>query len=356
MKAMIMAAGVGSRLMPLTEDIPKPMIPMANRPLMENIVDLLKKYEFNEVVANIHYLADSISQYFGDGSSSGINLIYSREEELMGTAGGVKKCAWFLDDTFIIVSGDALTDANLGMLMEEHKRKGALATIALKRVEEVENFGIVITDSNGRITSFQEKPRADEALSNYANTGIYIFEPEIFNYIPANQFYDFGKQVFPQLVKMGAPFFGVDINSYWCDVGNIDTYRQSHVDLLRGLVDVPCQGKKSVSPMGNILLLGEGCKIGDGVDFKGSVVIGHRTEIQKGVKLCDTVVWNDTVIKNESILDNCVVGAHCCLENSVVLNHGAVIASGCRLESHSIISAQGRVSKQSDGNLVISNS
>lgn len=350
MKAMIMAAGVGSRLMPLTETIPKPMIPMANRPLMENIIDLLKKHKFNQIIANLHYHADCISQYFGDGSSFEVKLLYSREQELLGTAGGVKKCAWFLNDTFIIVSGDALTDADLGRLMDEHKKKGALATIALKQVEEVENFGIVITDSDGRITSFQEKPRAEQALSNYANTGIYIFEPEIFDYIPANQFYDFGKQVFPDLVKIRAPFYGVDIDSYWCDVGNVDTYRQSHYDILQGLVDAPYRGKRAVSSR-NIVLLGDGCRIGEEVEFNGNVVIGPRTEIHSGAVISDSVVWNDTVIKSGSILDSCVVGAHCCLEKSTAVNHGAVIASECRLEAHSVIPAQNRVSRHTQFNM-----
>jgi NDP-sugar pyrophosphorylase family protein len=344
MKAMIMAAGVGSRLMPLTEDISKPMVPMANRPLMENIIDLLQQHGFDQIIANLHYHAESISQHFGDGQRFGVDLHYSREEELMGTAGGVRKCAWFLDDTFIIVSGDALTDADLGRLVEEHRKKGAVATIALKEVDEVENFGIVITDADGRITSFQEKPRASEALSHYANTGIYIFEPEIFDYIPAGQFYDFGKQVFPELVRKKAPFYGVDIQSYWCDVGSIDSYRQSHADILRGLVAVPYQGKKTVSPKGQVLLLGEGCKISDGVEFKGNVVVGPQVQIQSGAVICDTVVWANTVVKSGSILEKCVIGADCCLENSVVVNPGAVIGSRCLLESHSIIPPNSRIS------------
>lgn len=347
MKAMIMAAGVGSRLMPLTENIPKPMIPMANRPLMENIIDLLKQYNFREVIANLYYHADNISRYFGDGRTFDMNLTYSREEELMGTAGGVKKCAWFLDETFIIVSGDALTDADLGALMAEHKKKGALATIALKRVEEVENFGIVITDSNGRITSFQEKPRARDALSNYANTGIYIFEPEIFNYIPSGQFYDFGKQVFPELVKIKAPFYGVDIKSYWCDVGSIDTYCQSHADILQGLVSVPCQGSKTVNPSAAILL-GQDCKVEEGVVCKGYVVIGPHTTVRSGTVLQDAVIWDNTVINHDSRLEKCVVGSHCCLEESVIVNPGAVIGSGCRLERYSVVPAQSRISAQPD--------
>ncbi|HEX3011817.1 MAG TPA: nucleotidyltransferase family protein, partial [Syntrophomonadaceae bacterium] len=168
---MIMAAGVGNRLMPLTAEIPKPMVPMANRPLMEHIVTLLTRHGFNNIISNLYYHADNIYNYFLDGGKYGANMLYSREEELMGTAGGVKNCAWFLDDTFVIVSGDALTDVNLTRLVDEHKKRGALATIALKEVEQVEQFGVVITNENGRIHSFQEKPRQEEALSNKANTG-----------------------------------------------------------------------------------------------------------------------------------------------------------------------------------------
>lgn len=313
---------------------------------MENIINLLEQSGFTQVIANLHYHADSISRYFGDGAAHGINLLYSREEELMGTAGGVKKCAWFLDDTFIIVSGDALTDADLDRLMAQHKQKGALATIALKQVDAVENFGIVITEPDGRITSFQEKPRVEEALSNYANTGIYIFEPEIFEYIPAGEFYDFGKQVFPHLVKIKAPFYGVDINSYWCDVGNLETYRQAHADILQGLVNAPFKGKKKVSPQGDIILMGEGSQVAEDVQLKGSIVIGPGTRVQTGARLHNAIVWENTLIKTGSILENCVVGANCTLENSVAVNQGAILASGCRLESHSVVPAGSKVSSR----------
>jgi len=168
LKAMIMAAGVGSRLMPLTLDIPKPMVPMANRPLMEIIVDLLAEHGISEMIANLHYHADAIEDYFGDGKRFGVSMSYSPEKELMGTAGGVKLCEWFLDDTFIIVSGDALTDIDLSALVAEHRAQGALATIALKEVREVEQFGVVVCDEKGRIERFQEKPRPEEALSNLA--------------------------------------------------------------------------------------------------------------------------------------------------------------------------------------------
>ncbi|MFZ3171861.1 MAG: nucleotidyltransferase family protein [Carboxydocellales bacterium] len=236
MKGMIMAAGVGTRLYPLTKDIPKPMVPIAGRPLMEHIVHLLRKHGITQLVANLHYLPDEIQNYFKDGSEFGVNLKYTLEPELLGTAGGVKNNRDFLDETFVIVSGDALTDINLGAFMRFHKTKGAIATIALKPMEEVERFGVVITNPEGRIINFQEKPQKEEALSNLVNTGIYIFEPEIFNYIPNGEFYDFGKDLFPKLALEGASFCGYITEDYWCDVGNLEAYSQAQNDSELGKV------------------------------------------------------------------------------------------------------------------------
>ncbi len=231
MKGMIMAAGVGTRLHPLTKDIPKPMVPIAGRPLMEHIIHLLRIHGFTQLVANLHYLPQTIQNYFGDGSRFGVNLKYSYEPDLMGTAGGVKNNQDFLDETFVVVSGDALTDINLAAFLDFHKQKGAIASIALKPMEEVERFGVVIVDSDGRITSFQEKPKKEEALSNLVNTGVYIFEPEIFNYIPGEEVYDFGKNLFPRLAAEGAPFYGYVTQDYWCDVGNLEAYSQAQKDV-----------------------------------------------------------------------------------------------------------------------------
>jgi mannose-1-phosphate guanylyltransferase len=327
LKAMIMAAGVGSRLMPMTRDIPKPMIFMANRPLMADTVLLLKEHNFTSIIANLHYHADCISSYFGDGEAMGVSMEYSLEKELLGTAGGVKRCEWFLNDSFIIVSGDALTDIDLAALMQEHKRQGALATIALKEVQDVENFGIVITDEYGIIKSFQEKPRAQEALSNVANTGIYVFEPEIFKYIPADQFYDFGKQVFPQLVKMNAPFYGVTVRDYWCDVGNITTYRQAHADILEGRVRVNMEGNLTVSENGDRVLLGSGVQIGKNTNLNGNVVIGGGCRIGNNVTICDSVIWSDTVIEDNVILQNAVIGSRCQVQAETGIMSGIIMAS-----------------------------
>lgn len=333
MKAMIMAAGVGSRLMPMTTNIPKPMIPVLNKPLMENTIKLLQEHDIIEIIANLHYKAEVIKEYFKEGSDFGVQMEYSSEEVLLGTAGGVKKCAFFLDDTFVIVSGDALTDVDLSSLLKEHKRKGALATIALKEVEEVEHFGVVITDEDGKIKRFQEKPRAAEALSKDANTGIYIFEPEIFKYIPNRQFYDFGKQVFPHLVKIGAPFYGVKINQYWCDVGNINTYRQVHTDILKQKVRaIKTGGRILENTEGATVFTGDDITIGKNVKWDGNVVIGKGCYIADNVYINDSVIWDYTYIGENSVINGAIIGENCRVGNSVHINSGAAIVSNCTVD------------------------
>lgn len=343
MKAMIMAAGVGSRLMPLTMHIPKPMVPLGNRPLMENIINLLAEYGFNNIIANLHYHPEVITGYFGDGSKLGVSLNYSPEEELKGTAGGVKKCEWFLNDTFVVISGDALTDINLDALIKTHRSYGALATIALKEVEDVEHFGIVITDENCRIKSFQEKPRTNEALSNMANTGIYIFEPEIFKYIPYQQFYDFGKQVFPHLVKIGAPLFGVKTANYWCDVGNISTYRQAHVDLLNGKVRAPVKGEILDNGPQSRILKGDDVIIGDQVKMEGTVIIGEGCIVGDRVALKNSIIWNDSKISDAAVINDSILGSACLVKKSAVIGSGSVIASRCIIGGYSKVPENSRI-------------
>lgn len=347
-----MAAGVGSRLMPLTIGVPKPMVPMANRPLMENIIQLLDEHGFCEVIANLHYHADSIVNYFGDSPRPGMSMIYSREEQLMGTAGGVKRCQWFLDDTFVVISGDALTDIDLTSLIQEHRRQGALATIAVKTVDEVERFGVVVTEGNGRIASFQEKPRREEALSNQANTGIYIFEPEIFDYIPADEFYDFGKQVFPHLVKIKAPFYAAAIDDYWCDVGSFDTYRQAHNDILQGKVRVPVAGTVKRTSQANILI-GEGAVIDEDVQIFGNVVIGPGCHIGRGAVLDECILWEQVQVSERAQLHGCVLGANCQVGSSSILGGGTVVAEGCIIGSCLHIGEGHKVTQVKPGQLEI---
>jgi len=339
MRAMIMAAGVGSRLMPLTAEIPKPMVPVANRPLMENILEVLARHGITEIIANLHCHGQVIKGHFGDGSRFGVNLLYSEEEELLGTAGGVKRCQWFLDDTFVVMSGDALTDVNLTELVEAHKRNGALATIALRPMEEVEHYGVVITGENGLIQSFQEKPKRHEALSNLVNTGIYVFEPEIFDYIPEEQFYDFGRQVFPHLVRVNAPFYGHAIARYWCDVGDIEAYRQAHRDVLEGRVEYAVRGQLLKGTLGvTSILIGEGAELGRGVSMRGCVVIGPGCRIGDGAVLEDAVIWGDTVVGKRATVTKSVIASRCHIGSGCVVGPGAVIGSGYNLHDRAVIS------------------
>jgi mannose-1-phosphate guanylyltransferase/mannose-1-phosphate guanylyltransferase/phosphomannomutase len=247
MRAMVLAAGVGTRLDPLTTQIPKPLVPVANRPVMQHILELLKQHGITDIASNLHYQPEKIRDYFGDGGKFGIELQYKLETELSGDAGGVRACRKFLqDDTFIVLMGDLLTDCDLTKVIAEHKRKKALATIAVKQVEDVSHFGVVVRDANGFITGFQEKPSPQEALSNYASCGIYVLEPEIFDHIPQTGSYGFGRQLFPTLVDEGHPVLGVSIDEYyWSDVGTIDQYWQSNLDALCGRVKICLPGKKT---------------------------------------------------------------------------------------------------------------
>lgn len=343
LKAMIMAAGVGSRLMPLTMYVPKPMIPVGNRPLMDNIIHWLTRHDFRSLISNLYYHPHSISDYFGNGDPWGVELQYSFEEELWGTAGGVKKCEWFLNKTFAVVSGDALTDIDLTRLLAAHKENGALATIALKPVDEVEQFGIVVTDDRGRIQKFQEKPRAEQALSHLANTGIYIFEPEIFKYIPPRQFYDFGKQLFPHLVKIAAPFYGVPVSEYWCDIGSLNMYRQAHQDVVTRAVDARIHGKLQTMENGAQVLLGNNVTIGRDVLWQGINVIGDDCVIADRVQVSNSVIWENTCIERGACLDHTILGSACRIGAGTNTSAGAVVGSGCVLPANIRIPVNSKV-------------
>lgn len=332
MKAMIMAAGVGKRLMPLTVGLPKPMVPVGNQPLMDRMISLLAEQGFHQLISNIHYHPQAIVDYFQEGRAWGVSLQYSYEEELLGTAGGVKKCAPFFDDTFAVISGDALTDVNLIKLWEAHKKEGALATIALKSLPEVEKYGVVLRDDKGQITAFQEKPKRSGALSHNANTGIYIFEPEIFNYIPENSFYDFGSQLFPELVRKGVPFIGVEIDAYWCDIGDIDVYKQAHRDMIAGGIALNSNfGKLVKHGEDGRIMMGEHVNTGLEVRWQGFAVIGSHCSIGAHSIIEDTIIWDHTVIGDGVHISDSIIGAGCRIEPAARVT-GVVVASGTHIK------------------------
>ncbi len=267
---MVLAAGLGTRLRPITKAMPKPMVPVVNRPVMEHIARLLCRHGFTRTIANLHWFPELIEGHFGDGAQFGIELSYSREERLLGTAGGVRNAADFLGESFLVISGDALTDIDLAAMREYHESHDGIATLATKRVADTSEFGVVITDADGRIQGFQEKPPTAEALSDLANCGVYMFRSGIFDFFPApgtsraagegdpDGFADWAMDVFPALLDGDVPFYSHEADAYWNDIGNLSELRQGNLDALTGAVAVEpgapevADGVRSASPLDGV--------------------------------------------------------------------------------------------------------
>jgi len=338
MKAMVLAAGVGSRLEPLTSLVPKPLVPIANTPVMEHIVELLSKHGIKDIIANLHYLPEQIKEYFKDGSDFGVKIRFMQEDELTGDAGGVRACKDFLgDDTFIVLMGDLVTDADLSKIVQEHKAKKAVATIALKKVQDVQHFGVAVQDKDGYITGFQEKPDPKDALSDMASAGIYILEPEVFNHIPEQGVYGFGRQLFPLLIEKGLPVYGSTIETYWSDVGTHEQYKQSNFDVMNDLVktaeSLDQRAKRIekdhsiiwVEPgaelsdsvqieAGSRILIGAGTHISDGVKLSGIVILGSRCHVERGAEIENAVLWSDCVVQLNQVVKDSILGKDCVAE------------------------------------------
>ena len=285
---MVLAAGLGTRLKPLTFELPKPMVPVLDRPVMAHIVGALERQGFDEIVANVHYYPETIEGYFGD------RLDYRLEPELLGTAGGVRNVAdFFGDEPVVIVSGDALTDTDLNGLLERHKAAGGIATLTVKKVADTREFGVVIHDSDGRIQGFQEKPDPAEALSDLGNCGIYCFSPEIFDYFPDRPFVDWANDVFPALLEHDVPFYVHEIENYWNDVGSLEELREGTFDALGGRLKLDVSGER----VADDLIVGEGSDVGglDVVEDKGPVWVGTGVEIGKDVRVIGPSVIGDGV-------------------------------------------------------------
>ena len=363
-KAFIMAAGFGTRLEPLTLAVPKPMVPILNKPVMQHNLELLSSQGIRDVYANIHYFPEQIENFFGDGSSFGVNLCYSFEEKLLGTAGGVRRMASIaggVDSTFLVLSSDALTDIDLRALLSFHRKKKALATIVLYSVLDTSQFGVVVLDEASRVTAFQEKPLPGKALSDLANTGIYIFEPEVLEMIPKDRFYDFGKDLFPEMVGKRLPFFGYQMKEYWSDVGGIEQYVSANMDALKGRIKIPRpRGKrdgdrwigegvkiaKGVKLKGPVLI-GDRVKLGNDVEIEGPAMIGDKCIVKDGARINGSIVWSDTYIgKNGHILDS-VIGSWCYVDDNVTIGSGCVMSNRCRISEGASLPPQTKMKPDS---------
>ncbi|MGB7441192.1 MAG: NDP-sugar synthase [Coleofasciculaceae cyanobacterium] len=332
MKAMILAAGKGTRVRPITYTIPKPLIPILQKPVMEFLLELLRQHGFDEIVVNVSHLAKEIEDYFKDGQRFGVQIGYSFEGrivdgqlvgEAVGSAGGMRKIQDFnpfFDDTFIVLCGDALIDLDLSAAVKWHKEKGSIATIVTKPVprEQVPSYGVVVTDETGRVKSFQEKPSVEEALSTNINTGIYIFEPEVLNHVPSGQEFDIGGELFPKLVETGAPFYAVPMDFQWVDIGKVPDYWRAVRSVLLGEIkNVPIPGKE-VAPG---IYTGLNVAVNwDKVDIKGPVYIGGMTHIEDGA----------TIVGPTMIGPNCWICKGATVENSVIFEYSR-LGAGVRL-------------------------
>jgi mannose-1-phosphate guanylyltransferase/mannose-1-phosphate guanylyltransferase/phosphomannomutase len=317
---MVLAAGLGTRLRPLTYEITKPMVPVLDRPVMAHIVDLLDAHGFEHVIANLHYFPDSIREYFGE------RLSYRFEEELLGTAGGVRGCAdFFGEEPFLVISGDALTDIDLTAFAARHRQAGGVATLAVKQVADTREYGVVLHGREGRITGFQEKPAPEEALSNLGNCGIYIFSPQIFDYFPDRPFVDWAQDVFPTLLENDVPFYIHEVREYWNDVGSLSELRQGTFDALRGELHLRLEGEERMPGVvvagersGNALpadaeiegpaWIGRDVRIGAGVRLMGPIVIGDGARIGDRAQLRESIVFPGTDVAPEAILIGAIAG------------------------------------------------
>jgi len=318
MKAMVLAAGKGTRLFPLTGEVPKPLAPVANVPIIEHIFKLLATHGVGDAYVNVHYLADALLNAYGEETLlNGMRVRLSWEERLLGTAGGVKRLARHFDETFVIVSGDALTDIDVRDLVAFHKEKGALATMALKRVRDTSGFGVVEVDEEGNIGGFQEKPDPREAVSTLANTGIYVLEPRALEYIPKDTFFDFAKDVFPRFLEAGEKFVGYQEDFYWSDIGTLEAYRQAQYDALSGRVDIGVPGERR----GEDIWIGETAQVHPSACFEGCAVVGE-----------DAVVGRDVVMSGHvTVGGGCWVRPRATIKRSILLP-GVNVGDGAYLE------------------------
>ncbi len=352
-----MAGGEGTRLRPLTSNAPKPLLPLVNRPMMEHVVELLKTHGFNEIVVTLAFLPQAIRSYFGDGSEFGVRMVYATEETPLGTAGSVRNARDELDEPFLVISGDVLTDIDLGELVRIHHERGAMATLALKAVDNPLEFGIVITRPDGTIERFLEKPTWGQVFSDTVNTGIYVCDPRIFEYIAAGENVDFSGDVFPRLLEDGEALFGHVAGGYWEDVGTLESYLKVHRDVLNDEVAISVPGFR----VDKNIWLGEGAEIDPDATVVGPAVIGDNCTVAAGAHVgAFTVLGSNVMVRSDAIVERSVIHDNAYLGNGVRLRasiigrssdlrdyarceEGVVLGDNCFVGDHAVINPGVRV-------------
>lgn len=358
MRAVLMAGGSGTRLRPLTCDLPKPMVPILNRPIAEHIVNLLKRHRITEIIATLHYLPDIMRDYFQDGCDFGVQMTYAVEEDQpLGTAGCVKNVAELLDDTFLVISGDCITDFDLSAAIRFHRERQSKATLILASVPNPIEFGVVITDENQRIKRFLEKPSSSEIFSDTVNTGTYILEPEVLDYLPFNQEADFSKDLFPLMLDKGEPMYGYVAQGYWCDVGHLDAYREAQYAALYQRVKLDFDYVER-SPglwvgqnthldasihIDTPALIGHNCRIGARAQITAGTVIGDNVIVGADADLKRPIIWNGVIVGEEAHLRACVTARGTRIDRRAHVLEGAVVGSLSTVGEEAQISPNVRV-------------
>lgn len=356
LKAVVMAGGEGSRLRPLTVGRPKPLVPIVNRPVMGHIMDLLRSHGFEQVVVTLRYMASAIQDYFDDGSNYGLRIEYCIEESPLGTAGSVRNAGDLLDtgEPFVVISGDALTDFDLSHIVAAHKQSGAKATIALARVPNPAEYGIVVTNDQGWVERLLEKPGWSDVVTDTVNTGIYVLEPEILDLIPGDLSFDFSSDLFPALLKAGVPIYGCIADGYWCDVGTIEEYMRATADVLYGRLKLPAPigtnigggvwvGKDvEIAPNAQLfgpIYLGNEVKIKDGVRIYGPSVVRDYSVVDNHTHIERSIMWRNNYIGEGCEVRGAIIVRECSLKPKVMVFEGAVIGDNCVIGEGSIIHA-----------------
>ncbi len=334
MKAAILGGGMGTRMHPLTCDIPKPMLPFANRPIMAHMVELLAKNGITEIVAILYHQPEAIIKYFGDGSAFGVKMNYVVAQKDLGTAGAVKYAEQMFDETFLVASADVVCDFNLRDVIDFHRNKKALVTVTLSRVDNPLPYGIVITNGDGRIKHFLEKPSWGEVITDTINTGIYVVSPTALRSIPEGKEFDFSKDLFPKLLSEREALYGYTAEGYWNDIGGLSEYGMSHKDIVRGKLKLDTArigSNTQVSPSAKLIglvMLGDGTVIGDDAVIENSV-IGKNCEIARGSRIVETILWDNVRIEKDSSVKRAVIASNSVIGERALLEEGSVVASNC---------------------------
>ena len=359
MKAVIMAGGFGTRIQPLTGSMPKPMIPLFNRPIMLHIVELLKKYDITDLVMLLYHQPHYIKNFFRDGADFGVKITYVTPLQDMGTAGAVKAAEKYLDESFMVISGDLLTDFNLKKIMDFHIENKAKATITLTSVKDPLQFGVVITDKEKRISQFLEKPGWGEVISDTINTGIYVLEPEIFKYIPEGENFDFSQDLFPLMLKKKDALFGVTTKGYWRDIGNTDSYREAYHDIFKGKINLKIDEPKQ-DFVGKDLRVGADVKLENGTGLEGTVVIGDNSQVlgdvrikdsvigrnctvEAGVRLNRCIIWDNSYVKKGAKITDSVICSNVRIGQGAILEEGVIVADDTSVGDEAIIKADVKI-------------